>query len=98
MVLDIIIIISFAKRYYNNNRSNIGIPSHLIIFTFRLKRVRLLENYIIFREHIKYVFFPLTEMVDFTINLINEIYQRRKYTFNILPEYNIIIPICPTSL
>ena len=44
------------------------------------------ENYIIFREYIKYLFPPITEVVDPIINLISETYdfcKKKKYTFNI---------------
>jgi hypothetical protein len=60
------------------------------------------ENYIIFREYIKCVFPPLTEVVDPIMNLISgthDFYERKKYAFNVLSEYNIIIlkVICPTT-
>ena len=51
------------------------------------------ENYVIFREYIKCILPLLTKVVDLIMNLISEIYhfcERREYTFNILPEYNII--------
>ena len=52
------------------------------------------ENYIVFREYIKCVFPLLTEVVGPIMNLINEthdLYEKRKYTSNILLKYNIII-------
>ena len=66
---------------------------------FFILKVRILqnqssvENYIIFREYIKYVFPPLTEVVDPTMNLISEIHdfcEKREYVFNVFPEYSII--------
>ena len=52
------------------------------------------ENYIIFREYIKCVLSPLTEMMGPTINLISGIHdfcEKREYAFNVLPKYSIII-------
>ncbi len=57
------------------------------------------ENYIILREYIKCVLLSLTKVVGPTINLISRIYyfcERRKYVFNILSEYDIIIRILHT--
>ena len=51
------------------------------------------ENYIVFRECIKCILHHFTEMVGPTMNLINEthdFYEKNKYAFNVLPEYNII--------
>ena len=44
------------------------------------------ENYIIFREYIKYLFPPITEVVDPIMNLISgthDFCKRKKYAFNI---------------
>ena len=46
------------------------------------------ENYIILRKYIKYVFSPLTEVVGPTMNLIRKTHhfcERREYAFNVLP-------------
>jgi hypothetical protein len=51
------------------------------------------ENYIIFQEYIEYVVLSFTEVVGPAIILINgthDFCERRKNTFNALPEYNII--------
>ncbi len=51
------------------------------------------ENYIVFRECIKCILHPFTEIVGSIMNLINgthDFYEKKKYAFNVLSEYNII--------
>ena len=53
-----------------------------------------MENYTILHEYIKYVIPHFMWIVDLTINLISGIHhscERREYTFNVLPEYSIIM-------
>ena len=54
----------------------------------------LSENYIILREYIKCVLPPLIDVVGLTMNLISGTYdfcERKKYAFNVIPKYSIII-------
>ena len=69
--------------------------SHLFFIFVKLATNAILnkENYIILQEYIKCVLLLLTEVMSPTMNLISgthDFCEKRKYAFNILPEYSII--------